>query len=240
LRVSEALGESRESVASSRSAPPPSFRHGLVSALGARMRQRDIVVIGGSAGAVEAGRRLVSGLPRDLAAAVFFVVHVPAGHVSQLPSILSAAGRLEAHHASDGEDVRPGRIYVAPPDHHMTLETGRVSVRRGPKENRFRPAIDPLFRSAAYVYGQRVIGVLLSGLLDDGVSGLRAIKRLGGVSVVQAPEDAMQPDMPRNALAQVDVDHVGRAADLGPLIAELAGPSETTWRSLGVRVGRGA
>jgi two-component system, chemotaxis family, protein-glutamate methylesterase/glutaminase len=190
---------------------------------GAQLGQRDIIVIGGSAGSVEAGRSLVRGLPRDLAAAVFFVLHVPPYRPSGLPAILSAVGPLEAHHACDGESIRSGRIYVAPPDHHMMIESGRVLVRRGPKENRSRPAIDALFRSAAYGYGPRVIGVLLSGMLDDGVSGLWSIKRLGGLTMVQSPEDAQHPDMPRNALAQVQIDVVSPAAELGLLLARAAG-----------------
>jgi two-component system chemotaxis response regulator CheB len=187
------------------------------------MARRDIIVVGGSAGGVEATRALVAGLPRDLAAAVFLVIHMPAYAPSALPSVLAAAGPLEAHHASDGEPIRCGEIYVAPPDHHLLLETGKVVVRRGPKENRFRPSIDALFRSAAYMYGPRVIGVLLSGVLDDGVSGLWTIKRLGGVTAVQEPASAMHAEMPRSATEQVEIDHVLPAAELGALLVRLVG-----------------
>jgi two-component system chemotaxis response regulator CheB len=187
------------------------------------MAERDIIVVGGSAGGVEATRALVRGLPHDLAAAVFVVIHVPAYGPSSLPAVLQSAGPLEARHACDGETIRSGRIYVAPPDHHLLVETGQVVVRRGPKENRFRPSIDALFRSAAYVYGPRVIGVLLSGVLDDGVSGLWTIKRLGGVTVVQEPASAAHPEMPRSAIEQVGIDHVCPADRLGALLATLSG-----------------
>src|SRR5207247_1291275 len=122
------------------------------------MMTRDIIVIGASAGGVEALVALVRGFPADLAACVFVVLHVPAYAPSTLPEILTAAGPLEAAHARDGEAIRRGRIYVATPDKHLLLEAGRAVVRRGPKENRFRPSVDALFRSAAYVYGPRVIG----------------------------------------------------------------------------------
>lgn len=203
---------------------PASYRqcarlHGVV--------HRDIIVIGASAGGVEAVKRVVVGLPRELPAAVFVVLHVPPFGPSQLPKILSDAGALEAVHPRDGEVFSHGRIYVAPPDHHVLLEERRVIVRRGPKENRFRPSVDALFRSAAYVHGPRVIGVVMSGVLDDGTSGLWSIKRLGGVAIAQEPDDAQQPEMPRNAIAQVEIDHVATAAEIGPLLAKLAGESAT-------------
>src|SRR5439155_13984101 len=128
---------------------------------------------------------------------------------------------LEAVHAQDGETIQPNRIYVAPPDKHLILEIGRMVVRRGPKENRFRPSIDALFRSAAYVFGPRAIGVILSGVLDDGTSGLWSIKRLGGLALVQEPRDALHPEMPRNAMEYVQVDHAAPAAELGSLLARL-------------------
>ena len=143
------------------------------------MPNRDIIVVGASAGGIEALRGLAAGLPRDLQATLFVVVHIPPYSPSTLPSILSAAGPLPATHPADGERVRPGHIYVTPPDHHLLIEGAAVLVRRGPKENRFRPSVDALFRSAAYVYGPRVIGVVLSDALDDGSSGLWTVKRLG-------------------------------------------------------------
>ena len=186
---------------------------------------RDIVVIGASAGGVDALLRAIEGLPSDLPAAVFLVLHIPPHSPSTLPTILSKGGPLKALHARDGEPIRPGQIYVAPPDNHLLLESGHVVVRRGPKENRFRPSIDALFRSAAYVYGPRTIGVVLSGVLDDGTSGLWSIKRLGGLTLVQKPEDAQHPEMPRSALEHVEVDHVCPAGEMGPLITSLVGTS---------------
>src|ERR1041384_1331112 len=133
-----------------------------------RMARRDIVVVGASAGGIEALSEMIRQLPADLAAAVFVVLHLAAEHKSVLPRILSAAGRLPARHATDGEAVLPGHIYVARADHHMTLSDGQLRVLRGARENGHRPAVDALFRTAAHVYGPRVIGVILSGALDDG------------------------------------------------------------------------
>ena len=178
----------------------------------------DIVVIGGSAGGVEALRRICEGLPADFPAAVFVVIHISPNSRSIMPDLLSRAGRLPARHPTDEEPIHRGTIYVAPPDMHMLLRPGYVMLRRGPQENRTRPAIDPLFRSAAVAYGSRVIGVVLSGLLDDGCAGLLAIKSCGGISVVQEPNDAMWPEMPRNALAHDRVDHCVPAAELPALL----------------------
>src|SRR5438105_2867674 len=139
------------------------------------MAGHDVIVIGASAGGVEVLREVVRGLPAGLPATVFVVVHLPSGATSVLPELLSRAGPLLAAHARDGEPSHPGHIYVAPPDHHLTLEDGVMRVARGPRENRMRPAIDPLFRSAARVYGRRVVGVILSGALHDGVAGLMAV-----------------------------------------------------------------
>jgi two-component system chemotaxis response regulator CheB len=182
-----------------------------------------VIVIGGSAGGIDALRTLVAGLPRDLPAAVFVVIHLPPYSPSMLPHVLTAAGTLPATHPTDGEEFRNGNIYVAPPDHHLLIEDGRVLVRQGPRENRLRPSVDALFRSAAYVHGPRVIGLVISGVLDDGTSGLWSIKRLGGTAIVQDPDDAMHPEMPRSAIEQVEVDHVRPAAALGALLGELAG-----------------
>jgi two-component system, chemotaxis family, protein-glutamate methylesterase/glutaminase len=160
----------------------------------------NIIVIGGSAGGIEALRTIVRGLKPDLQAAVFVVIHVPASFPSALPQVLSAAGPLPASHAKDGIAFQPSRIYVAPPDRHLHLEDGRMRVVRGPRENRHRPAIDVLFRTAGRAYKKRVLGVLLSGLLDDGSAGLSVIKATGGMSIVQDPGDAAFSDMPRNAI----------------------------------------
>jgi two-component system chemotaxis response regulator CheB len=183
--------------------------------------KRDIIALGASAGGVEALRALAKGLPRDLDASVFIVLHVPPHSPSNLPAVLSAAGPLVAEHARDGAAIQPNRIYIAPPDKHLILEPGRMLVRRGPKENRFRPSIDALFRSAAYVFGSRTIGVVLSGSLDDGTSGLWSIKRLGGLTVIQEPDDAVHPQMPRNAREHVQIDNVGRATELGQILGRL-------------------
>ena len=185
------------------------------------MPDHGIVVVGASAGGVEALADLAASLPDDLAAAVFVVLHLPATGTSALPEILRRHGPLPAAHVNDGEPIRPGRIYVAPPDHHVLVRTGHVHLSRGPRENGHRPAIDPLFRSAAREYATEVIGVVLSGALDDGTAGLLAIKSRGGVAVVQQPTDALYPGMPGNALEHVQVDHVVAAASIGKLLTRL-------------------
>lgn len=182
----------------------------------------DIIVIGASAGGVEALVALVGGLPRDLPAAVFVTLHIPPYAHSYLPEILQRAGRLPAAQAVDQQLFEDGHIYTAPPDHHLLVERGRMRVARGPRENRSRPAIDPLFRSAAFAYGPRVIGVILSGALDDGTAGLLAIKRQGGMALAQEPTDALIPSMPTHALRFVTVDHTARAVEMGPLLGHLA------------------
>ena len=183
--------------------------------------QRSIVVVGASAGGIEALRQLVASLPADLEAAVCVVLHISATGASVLPAILSRAGRLPASSAVDGEAIRPGRIYVAPPDHHLLVHEGIVRLERGPKEHRSRPAVDPLFRSAAEAYGNRAIAVVLSGTLGDGALGLRAVKARGGVTVVQDPKDALFDSMPRAAMEMVQVDHVAPMREMGPLIVRL-------------------
>ncbi|HEX4590950.1 MAG TPA: chemotaxis protein CheB, partial [Gemmataceae bacterium] len=186
------------------------------------MSGRDIIVVGASAGGVEALGQLVRGLPADLPAAVFVVLHMPPHGTSVLPSILRRQGPLPAEHAKDGDPIRPGRVYVAPPDHHMLIRDGSIRLARGPTENSHRPAIDPLFRTAARRYGRRVIGVVLSGVLDDGTAGLLAIKNRGGLAIVQDPADALYPGMSESALANVAVDHAPPVKDIGPLLARLA------------------
>jgi two-component system chemotaxis response regulator CheB len=186
------------------------------------MSGRDIVVVGTSAGGVEALRALVGALPADFPGSVFIVMHTAADSPGVLAHILDRAGPLPASNASNRERIKPGRVYVAPPDMHMLLEPGLVRLSRGPKENRFRPAVDPLFRSAAAVYGPRVAGVILTGGLDDGTSGLWTVKRLGGVAVVQDPEEAFMPSMPQRALEQVEVDYKLPVAEIAPLLARLA------------------
>jgi two-component system chemotaxis response regulator CheB len=182
---------------------------------------RDIIVMGASAGGLSAFNRIIKQLPEQLNAAIFIVWHLSPYSNSMLPEILNRAAKLKASHPADGQSIEYGKIYVAPPDHHLLLELGRIRLTKGPKENRFRPAVDPLFRSAAYVYGSRVVGVVLSGALDDGTAGLWAIKDRGGVAVVQDPADAEQPSMPRSALANVQVDHRLPVSEIPPLLVTL-------------------
>jgi two-component system chemotaxis response regulator CheB len=186
---------------------------------------RDVIVIGGSSGGVEVVREIVRGLPAGLPAAVFVVIHRGPQGPSLLADILDAAGPLRATVAVEGERFERGRVYVAPPDRHLLVGQDHVHVRRGPRENRTRPAVDPLFRSAAVSCSTRVVGVVISGMLDDGTAGLQAIKRCGGLAVVQDPADAAYPDMPRSAWAHVAVDHARPAAGLAGLLAELASAS---------------
>ena len=186
------------------------------------MPGHDIVVVGASAGGVETLIKLIEKLPADLPASVFVVLHIPPQNPSLMPGILSRSGSLKAVHPRDGEAIQQGCIYVAPPDLHLLVEQEHVHLLRGPKENRHRPAIDPLFRSAAAAYGPRVVGVVLTGSLDDGTAGLLAIKRLGGVAIVQDPEDALYPSMPLNALRHVNVDYKLPVSEIGPLITHLA------------------
>ncbi len=161
------------------------------------------------------------GLPKDLEAAVFIVWHISPHAPSLLPNILTRAGALPAQHAVDGEPIQHGRIYTAPPDYHLMLEATHLRLTHSPKENRFRPAIDPLFRSAAYAFGSRVIGVILSGALDDGTAGLWAVKDRGGVAVVQRPGDAQQSSMPLSALQHVEIDHCVPTNEIAPLLVQL-------------------
>jgi two-component system chemotaxis response regulator CheB len=186
------------------------------------MQHRDVLVIGASAGGVAALSRLVSHFPHDLPAAVFVVIHISPHGTSAMPAILSRSGPLRAVHPKDGEPIVSGTIYVAPPDHHLVIEPGVVRISRGPTENAHRPSVDVLFRTAAQCCGNRVVGVVLTGNLDDGTAGLAAIKRHGGRAVVQAPEEADYPSMPRNAMAMVEVDHVLSIDAIGPLLAALA------------------
>jgi two-component system chemotaxis response regulator CheB len=184
------------------------------------MPHHDIVVIGGSAGGIPALTTLVQGLPRDLPAALFVVVHIPPYSVSRLPQILSRSGPLYATHAVDGEPIQSGHIYVAPPDRHLLVRQGRIALSRGPRENHSRPAIDPLFRSAARAHGSRVIGVVLSGALYDGSMGLLAVKTRGGRAIVQDPLEAAVDSMPRSALELVEADAVLSAAEIAPQLVE--------------------
>ena len=190
---------------------------------------RTIVCIGASTGGLDAIIRLVRGIPADLPAAIFLVRHISANGEGLLPTILRQHSALPIHEAKDGEPIQPGRISIAPADHHMVLARDRVVLTSGPKENWVRPAIDPLFRTAAQHHGPRSIGIILSGKLDDGTAGLWALKRRGGFAVVQEPGDAFAPEMPRHALAAVDVDAIADAEEIGIMLSSwCAGTSQFT------------
>ncbi|MFL5826361.1 MAG: chemotaxis protein CheB [Thermoleophilaceae bacterium] len=185
--------------------------------------RRQVVVVGASAGGVEALGRMVAGLRDDNGmAAVFVVLHIMPAGTSVLPDILDRAGPLPAQAARDGAPIEVGHIYVAPPDRHLLIERGRMRLTRGPRENGHRPAVDPTFRSAAEAYGPEVVGVIMSGALDDGSAGLAAVKRAGGLAVVQDPADATYAGMPSSALATTDVDHVLDAEGVAELLNEVA------------------
>ncbi len=184
---------------------------------------RDIVVIGASAGGLEALDQLIGQLPTDLPAAIFIVQHMaPENSGGALLHVLGKHKAFACKLASDGEAFEEGRIYIAPPDYHLLVKRRTLLVTKGARENRYRPAIDPLFRSAAVTHGPRVIGVVLTGMLDDGTTGLTAIKKCGGIAVVQDPKDAAYPDMPQSALNNSEnVDHCVPVAEMGRLLERL-------------------
>jgi len=181
-----------------------------------------MIVIGTSAGGLAALRILVGNIPETINAAVFIVLHTAPDGPGLLPRLLQPVTSLQIAHARDKEPIRRGRVYVAPPNHHLVIAGEQVLITNGPRENFARPAIDPLFRSAALEYGARVIGVVLTGRLDDGSAGLWAIKERGGIAIVQDPRDAEYAQMPQNALTHVRVDHCVPLAEIGPLLGRLA------------------
>ena len=185
------------------------------------MANHNILAVGASAGGLGALKQLAAGFPSDLPAAVLFVMHLRGDARSALADIIDRAGPLRATFAHDRERLEAGSIYIAPPDRHLLLDDGHLRLGAGPRENNSRPAIDPMFRSAAICCGPRTVGVVLTGYLNDGASGLRAIKRCGGTTVVQDPQDAAYPDMPRNALAQGDADHVVALNEMPALLQKL-------------------
>lgn len=201
---------------------------------------KDIIAIGGSAGSSVGLKKLLGDLPGDLPASVFVSTHIPAHSPSLLAEVLGNKANLPVAQALDGQPVEKGRVYVAAPDRHLLLVDGTIRLGAGPRENMVRPSIDPFFRSAALSYGSRVIGVVLSGMLNDGAAGLHAIKGRGGTAVVQHPLDAEADQMPLAALEATEVDHVASAADLGPLLATLAqspaGPSRASDECLELEV----
>jgi two-component system, chemotaxis family, protein-glutamate methylesterase/glutaminase len=198
------------------------------------MSAKNIVVIGASAGGIETLRELVSALPVDFPAPICIVLHTSPQSPGVLDAILSRAGRLPAKNARDRERLAAGQIYVAPPDYHLLVEPGLLRITKGPRENRFRPAIDPLFRSAAQVFGPASIGVILTGNLGDGTAGLWAVKQLGGTAIVQDPADALFPSMPESALRHVRVDYSVPLVELAPLLVRLT--SESRSEIVGPRV----
>jgi two-component system chemotaxis response regulator CheB len=183
---------------------------------------RDVIVIGASAGGVEAVRSLLAVLPAELPAGVAIVIHRSPVFESRLPYVLGRRAHLPVREPEDGEPFRHGQVYAAPRDQHMLFEDGVFRLTRGPKEHRTRPAIDPLFRTAAESFGNRVVGVVLSGLGGDGVSGLISIATRGGLSIVQDPSEAMYPTMPKSAIADDDVDAVLFLDDIGKALSALA------------------
>jgi two-component system chemotaxis response regulator CheB len=196
------------------------------------MVTHDLIVIGTSSGGFEALRTLAGGLPKNFPAAILIVIHLSPQSPYVLPLMLSRASQVVVAETVDKTRIEPGKIYIAPPDHHMLVEGSDIRLTKGPKENRFRPAIDPLFRTAASSYGPRVVGVILTGMLDDGTAGLAVVKEHGGITVVQDPKDALYPSMPQSALRYVGAHYVLPLSEMALLLAQLTtepvGASETS------------
>jgi two-component system, chemotaxis family, protein-glutamate methylesterase/glutaminase len=193
---------------------------------------RDIIVIGGSAGGIQAAKALLHNLPPNLPAAVFLVLHISPFANTQLPKILAHTSSIKVVSPEDGETFEPGTLYVAPPNYHLRLQKTSIELDSGPKENRHRPAIDALFRSAAWEHGRRVVGVVLTGTLDDGSAGLWEIKKRRGIAVVQTPDDALYSSMPLSAIKQVHVDYIVPINKMAQLLSSLcmreSAPQKTT------------
>ncbi len=186
------------------------------------MANRDIIVIGGSAGSGAVLQRVMGDLPADLPASIFVATHLPSQSDGYLAGMLARSSSLKVADAVDGQPIEKGHVYVAVPDCHLLIVDGAMRLGDGPRENLTRPAIDPLFRSAALACGPRAVGVILSGMLNDGASGLWAIKACGGTAIVQHPLDAQADQMPLAALETVDADLVVPAADLGGVLSEIS------------------
>lgn len=185
--------------------------------------RRDIVVMGGSAGSIDGCRTVLSFLPPDFPASIFITIHTAPGGPGLLANLLAQVCSLPVQEVRGRAKIEPGSVYVAPPNLHLVVKRGRADSRFLPKENGTRPAIDVMFRSAAHAYSRRVIGVLVSGSLDDGVAGLGIIKDEGGVTIVQDPEEARFPDMPLSAVQSLEIDHVVSIADIAHLLVKLVG-----------------
>src|SRR5215467_5786496 len=197
------------------------------------MPQHNIVVIGGSAGSLQPLTDIITDLPANLTASVLVVMHTSSGANGYLPEVLRRWSKLPVGFAQHAAPIEPGHIYVAKPDLHLIVSTAGLRTVHGPRENGFRPAIDPLFRTAARQLGPRVVGIVLSGALSDGTYGLSLIKQHGGIAIVQDPGDAAFDSMPKNALNAVDVDYILPAAEIGPLIARLTQGRVDTQRARG-------
>jgi two-component system chemotaxis response regulator CheB len=185
-------------------------------------KENRIIVMGASTGGFEAYKKIIQELPADFNHSIFIVWHMSPEVRGVLPHVLNGINSIYAAHAYDNEEIKPNRIYIARPDYHMIIEEGKIRVTHGPKENRFRPAIDPLFRSAAYEFGNRVIGVILTGGLDDGSAGLWSVKHFGGLTIVQDPLNAEVSSMPANAIEKVEVDYVVALSEIPELILRLS------------------
>jgi len=183
--------------------------------------RRDIVVIGASVGGLEALRKVLDLLPSNIPAAIFATLHIPRDFPSVLPQILSRNGRFVRHPSAE-QEFSPGQIFVAPPDHHLVIQRSQVVLGSGPRENRHRPSIDVMFRSAARAYGPRVAAVVMTGQLDDGSSGLMSVKMAGGLTIVQDPDEALAPDMPRHAIQYVQPDFVLPIAKIAELLISVS------------------
>ncbi|GAB4523587.1 MAG: chemotaxis protein CheB [Pleurocapsa sp.] len=184
------------------------------------MKKHHVIVIGTSAGGVQALKTIVRSLPKHFPASVHIVQHISNEAFSNLPQVLAKTAQLPVAFAQDKELIEPSHIYIAPPDYHLLLEENRLRVIRGPRENRMRPAIDPLFRSAAVSYRSYTTGIILTGMLDDGTAGLQAIKACGGIAIVQDPKEAKYPSMPKSAIANVAVDRIVSFKEIPPLLLE--------------------
>ena len=184
------------------------------------MKNHHVIAIGTSAGGIQALKAVVQKLPQDFPASIHIVQHLSNEFSSNLTSVLAKVSKLPIAFAKDGELIESGRIYLAPPDFHLMLELGRIRVTRGPRENRMRPAIDPLFRTAGVAYRSYATGVILTGMLDDGTAGLQTIKACGGMAIVQDPDDAAYSSMPKSAISNVKVDRVVPVDDIAGVLLE--------------------